>query len=102
METAHAEPKSGQFRFSGGRRGAITKIEQEELVITQLFYNELMKVVCREATSSILSSNDKFKRKHAKEADPVKTKKMKVVKFMPQKIIIINNTYCLFDISIID
>lgn len=96
METAHVEPKSGQFIFSGGRRGAITKNEQEELVITQLFYNELMKVECRESMP-ILSSDAKFKRKHAKEADPVKTKKMKVVrdlfselnKFLPHYLLLL-------------
>jgi hypothetical protein len=82
METAHSEPKSGQFNFSGGRRGCISKADHEELIITQLFYNELMRVDKREAASSLVSSDCRHKRQLArgKEADPFKAKRVKVVR----------------------
>jgi hypothetical protein len=73
METAHKTGKQGNFLFSGGRDGAISKYQYQKQVISRQFENELLLMVNRESTPQ-KSSSAKAARKEESSRKNLNTK----------------------------
>ena len=70
METAHKASKQGNFLFSGGRDGAISKVQYQKQVISRQFQNELLHMVNRESTPQKSSSTKAARKEESSRKNP--------------------------------